>query len=112
QGLNLLMGLRTDPPIDAWDASFLPVEFLEHTASIERVGPDGTVGPLLGPRQVLFEASRDPVPATPSGFSVLWLLGGAVAAVSILLLARRARDHARCARIALGSMVTLWALTA
>lgn len=112
QGLNLLMGLRTDRPLSAWEASFLPVEFLEHATTIERPGPDGEMVPLIGPRSVLFQAERATVPTEPTGFSILWVAAGMGVSLGILALGRAARTGHSWARPFLGATLVLWGIVA
>jgi len=85
QGLSFLLGLRGDRAITAWEAMFLPVELMNYLESMQVAGPEGTMRPLLGPREVIYQSRGTPTPAAAPGFSPVWLLLGL--AVGALLLA-------------------------
>ncbi len=84
-GLNFLLGLRGDRAISAWEAMFLPVELMEHLETMEVSGPDGVMRPLLGPREVIFDAQRPPTPEGAPPFAFRWVILGLLGAALFLL---------------------------
>ncbi|MSR22697.1 MAG: DUF4105 domain-containing protein, partial [Gemmatimonadetes bacterium] len=116
QGLSFLLGTRGDLPRSEWEAMFVPMELMRLLEEVDRpsgnsgTGGPGGAGPLLAPREVLFQGSRPPAPAGPPAFSALWLvlgvgLGGALAGLG--RLAGRGRGWARWA---VGLGVAGWGL--
>ncbi len=90
QGLSFLLGMRGDRPITAWEAMFLPVELMAYLETVEIEREDGSSGPLLGPRTVLVEATRPPLPDAPPPPSFLLLGLGLVLGGLLAFLAPRA----------------------
>jgi hypothetical protein len=76
QGLSFLLGMRGDVPISEWESMFLPVELMQYLEGFSVEEPGGGTRPLLGPRQLVVEATRAPLPAGPPGPSVGFLLVG------------------------------------
>ena len=80
QGLSFLLGTRGDRAITEWEAMYVPMELMVLLEGVERVDATGVSRPLLGPRQVMFEADREPTPTAPPPFNALWaVLGMALA---------------------------------
>jgi hypothetical protein len=90
QGLSYLLGMRGDRPISAWEAMFLPVELMAYLETVEIEREDGTLGPLLGPRTVVVEAARPPLPDGPPPPSFLLLGAGLLLGTLLALLAAQA----------------------
>ena len=86
QGLSFLLGTRGDRPISEWEAMYVPMVLMELLEDFEFREADGGTRPLLGPRQVLFEAERDAAPATPPALSPLFPMLGIVGAGLFVLL--------------------------
>ncbi|CAN5712391.1 hypothetical protein BH23GEM11_BH23GEM11_13110 [soil metagenome] len=76
QGLSFLLGMRGDVTISEWEAMFLPVELIQHLEGFSVEEPGGGTRSLLGPRQLVVEATRAPLPAGPPGPSLGFLLVG------------------------------------
>jgi hypothetical protein len=76
QGLSFLLGSRGDYPRSEYEATFVPHTLMVLLEGFERTLPDGTRVPLLGEREILFQSSRPPLPATPPPFSWGFLLFG------------------------------------
>jgi len=95
QGLSFLLGMRGDVPISEWESMFLPVELMQYLEGFSVEEPGGGTRPLLGPRQLVVEATRPPLPAGPPGPSVGLLLvglllGGAMAGLAVAAAPRAA----------------------
>lgn len=86
QGLSFLLGPRGDLPRTEWEAMFVPMELARLLEDFEREGPGGETRPLLGPRQILFEADRPPTPAAPPPFSAWMPILGFVGGGLLILL--------------------------
>lgn len=107
-GMSHLMGPRGDRSITEWEAMFLPMELLRLLEELEVEAPDGTRGPLLGPREVLYDARRGPEPEEAPGFSPLWPTTGLVVALAFLALGRAAGRGEAWGRVALGVLGAVW----
>ncbi len=125
QGLSFLLGTRGDRPITEWEAMYVPMVLMELLEDFEVQEADGGTRPLLGARQVLFEADRDPTPAGPPPLSPLFPLLGIVGAGLFVLLGGSAggrpgsgpssdaggsRPSTRWSRVGLGVMGLGWTL--
>jgi len=83
-GLMLALGQPVDVEMSRWEQMFLPIRLREHLDSVNIVGPDGAMRPLVKARRVLAEGGRWPVPARPIGWTWKYLgvgilLGGILA---------------------------------
>lgn len=107
-GMSHLMGPRGDRTITEWEAMFLPVELLHLLEELEVEALDGTRGPLLGPREVLYDARRGPVPEEAPGLSPLWPATGLLVALAFLALGRAAGRGGARSRVALGILGAVW----
>ncbi|TVP51481.1 MAG: DUF4105 domain-containing protein [Gemmatimonadales bacterium] len=94
QGLSFLLGMRGDVPISEWESMFLPVELMQYLEGFSVEEPGGGTRPLLGPRQLVVEATRDPLPAGPPGPSVGFLLVGLLLGGAMVGLAVAAAPRA------------------
>lgn len=112
QGISFLFGMPTDRPITAWESTFLPMELLRLLEGVTRPDALGAAQPLLGPRLTLFEADRDPLPASPPAFSLLWVALGLGLAGAVVAVGRRAALGHRANRVILQALVTVWGLFA
>jgi hypothetical protein len=108
-GLLLAMGQGTDRPITAWEEMFLPVKVREHLRRVTIDGPDGTPVPLVKSERTIFESTAASPPETPPN----WWAGYLAVGLAIGLVAfglSRLVGRSRSAGIALGIVVTGWAL--
>lgn len=116
QGLSFLLGFRGDRPITEWEGMFIPMEMLELLEEFQVAVPGETGGPvpLLGPRQVVYQAARPPAPATPPSFSFGFLVAGLSLSAALVGLTVRIVGGARRpgARILLAGLVLGWSLVA
>lgn len=112
QGLSFLLGTRGDVPITEWEAMFVPMRMMELLEGMEIEDAAGVPRPLLGPREVLYAASRPPAPATPPAFSFAWLWAGLALGGAAAGLGWGARTGRGTARIGLGLMGGAWGLFA
>jgi Domain of unknown function (DUF4105) len=110
QGLSFLLGSRGDVPITEWEAMFIPMDMERLLENAVR--PDGAGGtrPILGPRQVLFQADRPPTPDAPPSVSFWWLAMGAAGAAVLLLLGRAAHREKTWAGRTLAAVAIVWGL--
>jgi hypothetical protein len=110
QGLSFLLGTRGDLPRTEWEAMFIPMEMAELLEDFERPGEDGTLQPLLGPRQVLFQADRAPTPEAAPGFSLRFPLVGFLGAGLLVLLGWWAAGGSLGARAVFAGAAGAWTL--
>ena len=92
QGLSFLLGPRGDVPLTEWEAMFIPMEMTRLLEGYERPGPDGEPMPLLGPREVIFEANRLPTPDDAPPFSAFMALLGFLGGGLLLFLGWKAAE--------------------
>ncbi len=115
QGLSFLLGLRGDRARTEWEAMFIPMIMMELLEGVQVPHPDlpGETLPLLGPRQVVYQADRPPAPAGPPSFS-LWslVLGVGVGGLLAGLAWGGLRPGSRVRRWGLGVLVLGWGLFA
>lgn len=115
QGLSYLLGTRGDPPRTEWELMFVPMELMRLLEGFEVEDGAGVARPLLGPREVLFQAVRPPTPEVPPRFS-LWLAlaglagGGALAGMGVVA-GRRGKGRI-AARAGLATGALAWGLGA
>lgn len=110
QSLSFLLGSRGDAPLTEWDTMFIPMEMMRVLEGAQR--PDGAGGsrPLLGRRQVLFQAERMPAPAEPPGFPFWWLAVGGLTAAVVLALGAAVHGGKGWGRVGLAAFTGLWGL--
>jgi hypothetical protein len=116
QGLSFLLGLRGDRPTTEWEGMFIPMVMLELLEGFEVSAPGesgGTVS-LLGPRQVVYQATRPPAPAAPPSFSFGFLLAGLGLALALAWPAVRIAggERRRLERVFLAGLALGWSLFA
>jgi hypothetical protein len=125
QGLSFLLGSRGDLPRSDWEAMFIPMIMMELLEGFHLPAPaeageaDGSL-PLLGPREVIHQASRPPAPEEPPSFSVWFLvagLGGAGVLVGLTARITAApstgrREPRRISRSLLVAAILGWSLSA
>ncbi|HEX2167055.1 MAG TPA: DUF4105 domain-containing protein, partial [Longimicrobiales bacterium] len=92
-GLMIAFGLPANRHIDAWEESFIPMQFMEHLRAIDVPGPDGSTRPLVAEETVAFEADREPPPEVLPGRLWIYLAAGALLAAGLLLAAHSARTR-------------------
>ncbi len=109
-GLSFLLGTRGDRPITEWEAMYIPMVLMEQLEGFTFEDGTGATRTLLGPRETLFQATRQPTPASPPSFAWSWLLGGVVGAGLILLAGTRAGG--RAPRVVFLGALTAWGLLA
>jgi hypothetical protein len=112
QGLSFGLGSRGDRSITEWEAMFLPMELLEILEAMEVRDQAGRPRPLLGPREVVYQAEREPAPPEPPGFPWFWVVGGLLAAAAIVLGGVRAGRGSTGARMALLLTGGVWGIAA
>ena len=110
QGLSFLLGTRGDPPRTQWDAMFIPMEMMRILEDFGRSDGLGGTTPLLGPRQVLVQATRSVAPEAPPSFRFIWLGLGLGSAALFLTLGSSAGRGSRTAKLALAGTVGVWGL--
>ena len=114
QGLSFLLGMRGDRPLSVWEAMFLPVELMEALEEFEIENDRGQKEPLLGPRELWFEADTAPLPSTPPTPSILLVLGAIMGGLVVVWLGGRAAPGLggaaapKAPRLALASLAVVW----
>jgi hypothetical protein len=107
-GLVLGLGPPTDQPIDAWEESFIPMQFQQHLRRVQV--PDGRGGmvPLVAEERVVYEpVARAPEPDEPPRRTLAFLLGGLLLGGGFAGLGLIARSGRR-AVFGLAVALTLW----
>ncbi len=116
QGLSFLLGFRGDRPTTEWEGMFIPMVMLELLEEFQLPAPEasGATVPLLGPRQVVYQATRPPAPAVPPSFSFGFLLAGLALAGALSWLALRIAggEGRRMERSLLAGLALGWSLFA
>jgi hypothetical protein len=109
-GLHFLLGPRADVPISEWETMFIPMDMMRLLEGFDR--PDGAGGttPLLGPRQVLVQASRPGAPASTPPFSPWTLAIGIGGATLFVALGRAAARGGKWALRGLAATTLAWGL--
>jgi hypothetical protein len=110
QGLSFLLGTKGDHPITEWEAMFAPLELMQLLEGVERIGPDGEMTPLLGPRVTVLESAYESAPPLPPGLSPLWPLLGLLLAASLAALAYQGSQGAGWGRIGAYLGIVGWGL--
>jgi hypothetical protein len=110
QGLSFLLGTRGDHPRTEWEAMFIPMELMRLLEGMEVPFGDEGRGPLLGPREVLYESTRPPTPEAPAPFSLLWVAAGLAGAGLLVGLGTATRRGRGWGRVVLGAVGVAWAL--
>jgi hypothetical protein len=107
-GLVLGLGPPTDRPIDAWEESFIPMEFMRHLRTVQVPDGRGGMQPLVTEEQVLHVAGdRAPALAAPPSRTGAFLLAGLLLGTAFAGLGGVARRGRRAA-FGLAVAVTLW----
>jgi hypothetical protein len=112
QGMSHLMGTRGDRPITEWEAMFVPMELMRLLEELEVEDETGGLRPLLGPREVLYEARRPPTPTEAPGLPLWWPLVGLGLGALLVGLGQLAGQGRNGARIGLGVAGAGWSLVA
>jgi len=109
-GLYFLLGPRADAPISEWETMFIPMDMMSLLEAFER--PDGAGGttPLLGPRQVLVQASRPGAAANAPPFSPWTLAIGLGGAALFVALGRATARGGKWAFRGLAATTLAWGL--
>jgi hypothetical protein len=109
-GIELAMGHAVDKPLSLWEESFLPTELMNNLRSVQVTGPDEKPVPLVMSSEMLFQATRAPMPATPPDYHVLYTVVGLVFGCLFAFLGRTAARGSRAALRGLGIIGGLWSL--
>jgi hypothetical protein len=110
-GLYLVLGRRTDVPLNRWQEAFLPEKFQELIRDVRIPGPSGQV-PLVRKESLLFAARREPPLKQPPKNLPYFLLVGVALGGVFALLGRAAGRKKRLPRVTLGILLSLAGLLA
>jgi len=110
QGLSFLLGTKGDYPITEWEAMFAPLELMKLLEGVERIGANGQVTPLLGPRVTVVESVHEGAPPAPPGLSPIWPLLGLLLATGLSALAFAGSRGAGWGRIGAYLGIAAWGL--
>jgi len=124
-GLMLLLGPATDERLNAWEESFIPMDFARHLASVEVAGRDSVIGPLVASSSSRPATGERAEPVPPPSDLFKWfqlaglLLGAGLAWAGVRLGAGGTRTFFLVAGAAWSllsglagfTMVYLWAFT-
>jgi hypothetical protein len=109
-GLHFLLGPRADVPISEWATMFIPMDMMRLLEEFERSDGAGGTTPLLGPREVLIQATRPGAPASAPPFSP-WSLGiGLAGGILFVALGRGAARGTTWAFRGLAATALAWGL--
>lgn len=106
-GMTFALGPRADATLSAWQEGFIPMRLRDALRGV-RLAPDGR--PLVANERTLVPVSAFPEATAPPSYAGAAGMIGLGLAVVIIGLARAAAS--RAARIALGTIGTLWHLVA
>jgi hypothetical protein len=109
-GLHFLLGPRADVPISEWATMFIPMDMMRLLEDVERPDGAGGTAPLLGPRQVLVQASRPGAPASAPPFSPWTLALGLGGAALFVALGHWAARGGKWAARGLAATTLVWGL--
>jgi outer membrane protein OmpA-like peptidoglycan-associated protein len=110
-GLVLGLGAPTDRPIDAWEESFIPMQFMAHIRTVRVPGPDGDSVPLVAEERTLFQAVRPAEATAPPNRWPSFLLAGSLLGAALVGFARRARSRPRAA-VGVAVALSAWGVIA
>jgi hypothetical protein len=109
-GLRLGLGPGADREIDAWEEMFLPGKVQDQLRRARVRDEQGRLVPLVLEERVLYQAvGREPVRATPPGWTLGYLLaglaiGGLFAGLAVWV------PRSRAARLVFAGTTALWAM--
>lgn len=107
--LDLGLSSYADHPLNAWQASFLPVE-LSHAVAQVQVATSATAShPLVASDTLIARNRLQPPPSVPPDLRPPLALAGLILAIALLMLGR---SHNDLAQIAFGAMASAWLVLA
>jgi len=107
--LDLGLTSYADRPLNAWQASFLPVE-LSHAVAQVQVETSATAShPLVASDTLVARNHLKPPPPFPPDLNTPLALSGLLLAIVLLLLGR---SHNDLAQIAFGALASIWLILA
>ena len=107
--LDLGLSSYADRPLNAWQASFLPVE-LSHAVARVQVETSATAShPLVASDTLVARNRLTPPPAYPPDLTTPLALAGLGLGIVLLVLGR---SHSDLAQIAFGALASIWLLLA
>jgi hypothetical protein len=107
-GLRIGLASGADREISAWEEMFLPEKVKDQLRTMQVVGPDGSVAPLVLQERTIFNAvGREPVRDRAPGWFAWYLLVGALIGGALAGLAHLA-PRSRAARFGYAAMSALW----
>jgi hypothetical protein len=83
-GIDIGLGRPTDRRITAWEEMFVPMSLQRLIRDARVKNAMGVDVPLVVTEQVVFEATRPPVPDRPANWTLWYLLAGALVGAAIL----------------------------
>jgi hypothetical protein len=107
-GIDLFMGIPADRYLTAWEEMFLPLRAQRYLEETEIRRADGSVRPLLGPRQTLGDADRPPVAEAPRTIPWAEILIGIGLSLLLVALAASGAGGRKAGTVAFGLLAGLW----
>src|SRR5690606_18665470 len=101
------LGPYVDRPIDAWEASFVPMRLMEYAREMTNARDT----PLVIQESVVYQSSRTPPPDEQPNWLVWFILAGVVAGALVLGLARAGR-RSRLLATSFGLLAVVWSVLA
>jgi hypothetical protein len=110
-GLMLGLGQPVDREISRWEEMFLPMRMSDHLRQVMVEDASGQRIPLVRSEQVVYEATRAPIPERPRSMLLGYLLAGLLLAGALVGLGQLAPGNA-AARFGFAALSSLWLLLA
>lgn len=107
-GIMLALGHRADRPLTEWEDMFLPVPMSAALRHVTVAGPNGSRIPLVRSERMLFEADRGPERSAPPNYLPFFIAAGLILGGLVIYLVRAGESGSRLARIAAGTLTTIW----
>ena len=82
------LGHNVDKPINAWDESFLPIQFMKHLKTVQVREGNSLPVPLVGPEQIIYRSTQPPERTEPPRWLPIFLAIGILYGALLVLLTR------------------------
>src|SRR6266850_3856975 len=110
-----ILGHNVDRPINAWEESFLPLQFMKYVKNVQVRDGDSAPVPLAGPEQLIYRNTQPPERSEPPRWLPIFLAVGILYGGLLLILTRSSILDPRSSKFARWSfaiLALLWSLLA
>lgn len=106
---GLLIGLAqpVDRPVTAWGDAYVPMLLRDHIRAVTVTDEQGRAVPLVKSEQLIYQSTATPPLDAPPAWFIWYLVGGAIIAGVVAMLARTTR---RMGRVGFAVASTAWML--